>query len=187
LSGERVEEARGIVQMTKRGRWRTNRSRIPYVTPYENHATHAAKSDTAWLSYEVQSSWYGLVATVESDNVALRSASVVAVLLNGFVLLLLGFGASTPAGWNSTILGIYVAGITIAIASRSRRSQWTMPEFQVVDLTTKMLPPSVYNRLAKRKDLHFIEETIGAEDGRDENLAEKGHGTRFRQEGGTIP
>jgi hypothetical protein len=186
LSGERVEEARGIVQMTKRGRWRTNRSRIPYVTPYENHATHAAKGDTAWLSYEVQSSWYGLVATVESDNVALRSASVVAVLLNGFVLLLLGFGASTPAGWNSTILGIYVAGIAIAIASRSRRSQWTMPEFQVVDLTTKMLPKSVYDRLAKRKDLHFVEETTGAEDARDENLAEKGHGIRFRQEGGPI-
>jgi len=50
--------------MTKRGRWRTNRCRIPYVTPYENHATHAAKSDTACLSYEIQSSWAGLVATV---------------------------------------------------------------------------------------------------------------------------
>jgi len=77
---------------------------------------------------------------LESDNVALRSASVVAVLLNGFTLLSLGFGASTPTGWNSIILGIYVVGIMIAIASRSRRSQRTMPEFQVVDLTSKKLP-----------------------------------------------
>lgn len=111
-------------------------SQIPFVAPYESHAAHDAESHAGRLSYEIQSSWYGLVATVESDNVALRSTSVVAVLVNGFVLLILGFGASTEDSWNSAILGIYVAGIIIAIASRGRMSQWTMPEFQVVDLTT---------------------------------------------------
>lgn len=184
---ERVEAAREIAQTTKRGRWRTNRSRIPYVTPYRNNATNAVhdKSDTTWLSYEVQSSWYGLVATVEADNVALRSVSVISVLVNGLALLLLGFGASTPPGWNSIILAIYIAGIVIAIASRGRRSQWTMPEFQVVDLTTKTLPPSVYNRLAKRKDLHLIEQSppgMQVVEGRDVSLIEKGQGIVFKEE-----
>lgn len=114
---ERVEAAREITQTTKRGRWRTNRSRIPYVTPYRNNGTNAvhAKSDTTWLSFEIQSSWYGLVATVEADNVALRSASVIAVLINGLALLLLGLGASTPPGWNPIILAVYIVGIVVAI------------------------------------------------------------------------
>lgn len=181
FSAEQVGAAR-VVAQTQRGRWRTNRSQIPSVAPYENHAAHDAKSHAGWLSYEIQSSWYGLVATVESDNVALRSGSVVAVLVNGFVLLILGFGASTEDSWNSAILGIYVAGILVAIASRGRMSQWTMPEFQVVDLTTLTLPSSVHNRLAKWRDFHLIARTDEVvADGKEATRMEKGQSHMFRE------
>jgi len=143
------------VALTKRGTWRMNRSQIPYQPPYQDYN---APSQTSWLSHEIQSSWYGLFATVESDNVALRSGSVVAILVNGLILLLLGFEASTEDTWNPIVLAVYIVGIVLAIAFRGRRSHWTMPEFQAVDLTTKKLPPAVFNRLAKRRDLGFIDE-----------------------------
>ncbi len=178
---ERIEAAREESQ-TKRGRWQTNRSQIPYVQPYENHATHGAKSEAGWLSYEIQSSWYGLLATVEADNVALRSASVVTVLANGLILLLLGFGASIPPGWNWGILGIYIAAIVIAIGSRRRRMQWTMPEFQVVDLTSKTVPPSVYKRLANRKELQLMGQTQKTAEAQDASSMEKGQSIAFKEE-----
>lgn len=57
-----------------------------------------------------------------------------------------------------------------------------MPEFQVVDLTTKRLPPSVYHRLAKQKDLHIIESPpVMVVEGQDVNLVERGQGGFFKE------
>ena len=158
LPRDKMEAARNIAG-TMQGRWRVLRSKIQFQKAYADDVHDSKQSSTSWLSYEVQSSWYGLVSTVEPDNVTLRSLSIVFILVNGLVLLLLGFGATTKEGWNAIVLGIFLASIAIAIFSRGRGSHWTMPEFQVVDLTSKTLPPAVWNRLAKRKDLNYQTET----------------------------
>jgi hypothetical protein len=155
-----MEAARDIAR-TMQGRWRALRSQIQFAEPYSDDLDDPKQHSTTWLSYEVQSSWYGLVSTVELDNTTLRSLSVVSILVNGLILLLLGFGATIQVGLNAIVLGVYLAGIVTAIGARGRGSQWTLPEFQVVDLTSKILPPAVRHRLEKRKDLNYLHHEDG--------------------------
>jgi hypothetical protein len=136
--------------MLMEGRYKSAREAIkefkkPYTSGKDDDGT--AASSVNWLSYEAQSSFYGLVASVAPDNVALRSMSVLAALVNGLVLLILGFGGTVKSGWSSIVLGIYIAGIVMAVSARSRTEKWTLPEFEVVDLTLMQVPPAVKKRI----------------------------------------
>jgi len=143
------------------GRYKSAREAIkefkkPY-TPGKDDEGSAASSMN-WLSYEAQSSFYGLVASVAPDNVKLRSLSVLAALLNGMVLLILGFGGTVRSGWSSIVLGIYIAGIVLAVSARSRTEKWTLPEFEVVDLTLMQVPPAVKKRIWALKGAEPLKE-----------------------------
>ncbi|KIW07045.1 uncharacterized protein PV09_01937 [Verruconis gallopava] len=141
-----MDAAKDIAQKMK-GRYRSLRKAAKEdIIPYAESGPGSAPT-TNWLSYEVQSTFYGLAGTVMPDNVALRSMSVVASIPLGIILLMLGFGSTAKKGWNSYILIIYIAGIVCAIFSRSRTANWTMPEFEVVDLTRMVAPPVVAARL----------------------------------------
>ena len=152
-----MEAVRDIAR-TMQGRWWALRSLIQRTEPYADDVQNPKQPSTTRMGYEVQSSWYGLSATVEADNSHLRSASVVSIMVNGLVLLLIGFDASAKDDWNAIILGIYLVGVITAVAARGRSSQWTMTEFQVVDLASKILPPAICRRLPKRKDLKYLDD-----------------------------
>jgi hypothetical protein len=147
------------IAQTMRGRWSSLRRQIRYTRPYSNEETKEGNEAKHWLSYEVQSSWYGLVSTVEADNLLLRSVSVILILVNGMVLLVLGFGSTIQSGFNAIVLGVYVSGIIVAILARNRNAQWTMPEFEMIDLTSKRLTPTVKHRLKRAKVPMYAEET----------------------------
>ncbi|KIM21932.1 hypothetical protein M408DRAFT_29176 [Serendipita vermifera MAFF 305830] len=99
--------------------------------PYAN----TGRMDRDWISFESQSTYYGLLVSVEPDNVARRSLGVIWAMVNGLGLLILGFGGSIPDDWSAYILTIYISGILIAISGRGRRCVWTLPEFSIVDFT----------------------------------------------------
>jgi hypothetical protein len=166
LPAGKMKDARAKAR-TMRGRWKSNRRQIRYSEPYAENISQKEKTTNSWLSYEVQSSWFGLVSTLEPDNVHLRSASVAAIIMLGVVLLILGFGGTIATGFNPVVLGVYAAGIVSAILSRGRREQWTMPEFEAVDLTCRTLPPAILNRVRKMKDLDYLGQRFDVEERED--------------------
>ncbi|KAJ3123569.1 hypothetical protein HK098_001824 [Nowakowskiella sp. JEL0407] len=143
----------------KRGRYSIDRQRITYHEPYvqrttddlltstedrEKHIDSANELD--WISYQAQSSYYGLIVAVDTDNVWNRSIGLIVCVFSGFLLLLVGIGSSTPKNSDAYILPIYLILALIAVSSRRRSAVWTMPEFAIVDHTIKNAPPQVRKR-----------------------------------------
>jgi hypothetical protein len=138
------------VAISRRGRYKSNQNLNKRESlPYSN-----TRSDKHWISFESQASFYGLLVTVEPDNVARRSLGVIWAMVDGLLLLILGFGASTPDDWSKYVLIIYIIGIIVAICGRNRDSVWTLPEFKKVDFTVKpvIVPPTMRPRIV---DMEF--------------------------------
>lgn len=137
---EDLERAMEVVK-TMKGRYHSFRKDIKTnEEPYKPSESNKGGQKLHWLSYEAQSSFYGLVGSVVPENITFRTISVLSALINGVVLLVLGFGATVEPGWNRIVLVVYLVGIICAITGRSRGARWTMPEFEVVDLTCMVAP-----------------------------------------------
>ncbi|KIM21930.1 hypothetical protein M408DRAFT_299288 [Serendipita vermifera MAFF 305830] len=143
---KRVMDAAKIAAAAREGRYKIDRKfNSKDVAPYGD----VKRMDRNWISFESQSSYYGLLVSVEPDNVARRSIGVLWAIVNGLGLLILGFGGSIPDDWGLWILLIYIGGILIAIAGRGRGCVWTLPEFTKVDFTGEeiIIPPSLVSRV----------------------------------------
>ena len=143
LDEARVLQAKSNA-MKMKGRYKSTREKSKDSNaPY----TETGSNTMQWLSYASQSSYYGLAVSAVPDNVARRSIATIIAIFDGIVLLILGFGATTRKGWSGIVLGVYVAGIIGALLGRRRGAKWTLPEFQVVDLTAMQVPPTVRDRI----------------------------------------
>jgi hypothetical protein len=150
LSQKCIDEARTAAQQ-QQCRWKSSRDTVAYTKPYDDPSSQRY----TWLSYEIQTSWFGLVTSVEPDNLALRSTSVIIIIINGVVLLIMGFGGTIKEGWNAIVLGVYLFGVVVAVLFRGRSTKWTMPEFAEVDLTKGSLTPAIKHRLLKLKNTKY--------------------------------
>ncbi|KIM21923.1 hypothetical protein M408DRAFT_333180 [Serendipita vermifera MAFF 305830] len=140
-----LDEAKDMAA-TRRGRYKINRKFNSNDTaPYAD----TKRRDWNWISFESQSSYYGLLVSVEPDNVTCRSLGVIWAMVNGLCLLILGFGSSIPDDWSGYILLIYVCAIALAIFGRCRGCVWTLPEFTKVDFTVEnaIVPPTMRPRV----------------------------------------
>jgi hypothetical protein len=140
-----LDKAKQIAQ-AKLGRYSLARKRNKLKVPYTNAQ---GVEENHWISFESQASFYGLLVSISPENVDRRSIGVLWTMLNGVLLLVLGFGASTPKNWSGYILLIYLAGIVFAILGRRQEAEWTLPEFAKVDFTAKPMevPLTMRDRL----------------------------------------
>jgi hypothetical protein len=138
----------------KRGRYYEARSSNELKIPYSNEQEESHR----WISFESQSSFYGLLVSIGPDNVHRRSIGVIWALIDGLLLLILGFGASIRHNWGGYVLSIYISGMVIAIFSRRRRATWTLPEFRNIDFTTEppVIPPAMESRIRGMKAANFL-------------------------------
>ena len=141
----------------KEGRYKTSRERNVMIVPYSDARTI---EHNHWISFDTQGSFYGLLVSIETDNVMQRSLGILWTIIDGISLLILGFGASIPKSWSGYILLCYVAGIALALFSRRRSATWTMPEFAKVDFTANPIdiPSSIGERV---KDMRGAESYMG--------------------------
>ena len=104
-----------------------------------------------WLSYQVEGSYYGLVASVEPDNALRRTLSILLSISVSSVLLVTGFGADVPEKLSPYILGIYALGFLTAILARGKSARWTMSEYNALNLTRRPMdvPGSVRGRIGR--------------------------------------
>lgn len=147
LPRDKLNEAKAVAKKM-RGRYKSPKEIVKDV-PYSKEGSISMQ----WLSYEVQTSYYGLLASVEPDHAARRTYSCIVSIVVSAILLTTGFGASIPDGLSPFILGIYCLGFAGAIYGRGRTAEWTMPEFEAVDLTIMQYPSMVKDRIWKLKEV----------------------------------
>ncbi|RPA79983.1 hypothetical protein BJ508DRAFT_377367 [Ascobolus immersus RN42] len=146
----RMEAAKNIAQQSQ-GRYRAVRESTPRYTPYSDEVQDIR--ELKWISYEVQSSFYGLVCSVTPDNVLHRSFGVVIAMIYGIALLIVGFGASIPEGKGGIVLAVFATAMCISFVARRKEARWTMGEFALIDLSRMQLPEGIKERLTLDKDI----------------------------------
>lgn len=153
-----------------RGRYFRNTRGVPASEkPYND--IHDMKMH--WLSYQVEGSYYGLIASVEPDNALRRTLSILFSICVSSVLLVTGFGADVPKTLSPYILGIYALGFITAVSARGKSAKWTLSEYQALDLTTMEVPELVRERICQ---LGFVGRILGG-----------GNGAGGGSKGGTLP
>ncbi|KAJ3123568.1 hypothetical protein HK098_001823 [Nowakowskiella sp. JEL0407] len=138
---ESIEDAK-----TKKPRYHVDTSKeVPHTvyTAPDDDKQIDRRNEMDWISYQVQSTYYGLIVSVEPDNVANRSLGILICVVCGFVLLLVGIGSTSPEGWDVYVLCAYIFLALVAIMSRNRSASWTMPIFAIIDHTTKKAPEQI--------------------------------------------
>ena len=139
-----------------RGRYFRNARGVPAAEKPYNDA-HDMKMH--WLSYQVEGSYYGLIASVEPDNALRRTLAILFSICVSSVLLVTGFGADVPKELSPYILGIYALGFITAVSARGKSAKWTLSEYQALDLTTMEVPELVRERICQ---LPFVGQLLGA-------------------------